>query len=64
MRGLCGKKVNVGQVSDEAYNEFATAKHLRRNIQEIFPDMSASHREMLISGTCPECWGEMFPDES
>lgn len=28
----------------------------RRHIQEIFPELSAQEREMIISGTCPECW--------
>ena len=30
-------------------------------VQDAFPDLLAWEREMLISGTCNECWQEMFP---
>jgi hypothetical protein len=33
------------------------------HIQNIFPDWSAEDREMLISGTCPSCWEEMWAEE-
>lgn len=33
-------------------------------VQIAFPYLSAEEREMLISGTCKECWDKMFtPDE-
>lgn len=32
-------------------------------IQNAFPKMSSDVRELLISGTHPKCWDEMFPDE-
>ena len=32
-------------------------------IQNVFPEMPADYREMLISGTHPECWDEMFGEE-
>jgi hypothetical protein len=28
-------------------------------IQEALPRLDADYREMLISGTCPECWNKM-----
>lgn len=31
-------------------------------IHVVFPDMSNEDREVLISGTHPECWKEMFGD--
>jgi hypothetical protein len=31
-------------------------------VQDAFPEMPKQHREMLISGTCPECWDDMFKD--
>lgn len=34
------------------YEAWQTSTH----IQNAFPDMSADEREILISGTCPECW--------
>lgn len=30
-------------------------------IQEAFPNMSADDREFLISGTSPEGWAKLFP---
>lgn len=30
-------------------------------IQDIFPEMTNEDREVLISGTHPKCWEEMFP---
>lgn len=31
--------------------------------QEAFPYLTASEREILISGICPKCWDKMFPEE-
>lgn len=31
--------------------------------QDAFPYLSSDEREMLISGTCPECWDKMFSEE-
>jgi hypothetical protein len=28
--------------------------------QDAFPYLSAGERELLISGTCDECWNKMF----
>jgi hypothetical protein len=33
-------------------------------IQDAFPDMGPSDRELLISGICNDCWQTMFkPDD-
>lgn len=32
-------------------------------IQNCFPDMSMADREILISGTHPACWNQLFPKE-
>ena len=32
-------------------------------IQEALPELSADQRELLISGTCPKCWDELFPPD-
>lgn len=29
-------------------------------IQIAMPHLSANHRELLISETCPKCWDKMF----
>ena len=31
--------------------------------QIAFPDLSAADRELLISGTHAECWGQIFPPD-
>lgn len=31
-------------------------------IDRVFPNMSAEHREMMISGTHPYCWTQIMPD--
>lgn len=31
--------------------------------QRAFPDMSKHERELLISGTHPDCWTQLFPEE-
>ena len=30
-------------------------------IQNALPELSEGERELLISGTCDDCWDEMFP---
>ena len=35
----------------------------RPHIQDLFPYLSPDERELLISGTCNECWNEMFGGE-
>lgn len=35
----------------------------RRHVQDIFPYLSASERELLISHICPKCWDDMFGDD-
>jgi len=32
----------------------------RRNIQFVLPDLSRAQRELLITGTCGDCWNELF----
>jgi hypothetical protein len=32
-------------------------------IQDAFPDMDADNRELVKTGTHPQCWDMMFPEE-
>lgn len=32
-------------------------------IQNAMPYLSADERELIISGTCGQCWGKMFGEE-
>jgi hypothetical protein len=55
----CGKKTEV-EVDPVAWENYT-----RRGmyVQEAFPDWSADRRELLITGTHPECWSKIFPPE-
>lgn len=46
-------------MTEEQFRRFKAGEH----VQYIFPDWSADDREMLISGTCPPCFEEMFPED-
>lgn len=45
-------------MSQAQYNAWKQGEH----VQLIFPDWSPEDREMLISGTCPDCWEEMWAE--
>ena len=45
--------VTVDEDGLNAYNEGAL-------VQKAFPDMSATEREVLISGICPKCQDDIF----
>ena len=32
-------------------------------VQDVWPEMSIDNRELLITGTHPACWDEMFSDD-
>lgn len=33
------------------------------HIQVAFPELPAGDRERLMTGYCPRCWDELFPEE-
>ena len=33
------------------------------NIERAFPEMGAGERELLITGTHPDCWDKLFSEE-
>jgi hypothetical protein len=48
---LCGEYDRVA-VPEEQYKEWKKGAY----VQSAFPELSASQREQLISGTCGPCW--------
>lgn len=48
------------EVYEDDYREFENSDKL---IQDIFPYLSPSAREILITGICPTCWNNMFNEE-
>lgn len=59
---LCGKKHTL-LVNRDDWDVFNNPKGKRPLVQQIFPYLSPNERELLISGTCDECWAKMFPPD-
>ena len=57
---LCNKEITL-LVFPQDLVEYHSPN--RRHIQDIFPYLTAPGRELLISGTCEDCWNMMFSDE-
>lgn len=55
---FCGRGNEV-EVNEEDYWDYEDGM----KAAEAFPYLSASEREMLISGICPKCWDSMLPPE-
>lgn len=55
---LCGKE-SIVEVPKAGFDAYKAGAH----VQNAFPHLHANVREMLISGTHPECWDKMFPPE-
>lgn len=56
---------HCGSVDDIPYSDATVlAEWLDRKIptQTAFPNVEPARRELLISGTCGECWNKMFGD--
>ena len=52
---VCGETGSV-TVSSEGVRRWKQGEL----IQNAMPDLDADQREQLISGTHPDCWGELF----
>jgi len=55
---VCHKTSQV-ELSQDQYNRLKS----REPIQVVLPHFSDDTRELLISGTHPECWETFAPDE-
>ena len=53
----CDEEYSI-EVSVEGYEKWENGEL----IQKALPELSSGERELLISGTCDDCWDEMFPD--
>ena len=54
----CGSVTNI-LVDIDDYIEWMSGSS-GRYIQDIFSDLSAAERELLISQTCNNCWTKMY----
>jgi hypothetical protein len=41
----------------------AAYRNREDSVQALFPQLSAAEREILMTGTHPACWNEMFPPD-
>ena len=57
------KSITWVSVPVEAYEAWQMGMCMCMCIQNTRPDGSATDREVLISGICPECQKEIFEDE-
>jgi hypothetical protein len=55
----CGTE-NIIKIDQESYVKWKVHKNF---IQDVFPWLNKEQRELLISGTHPQCWDEVFPDD-
>ena len=56
----CGDLQTLEMVHEHYLEYVNTPVAQRRPIQDIFPELDSDDRELLISGTCPVCWDELF----
>lgn len=52
---VCGKQAEVSMTVDQ-FGRWQTGEF----VQIVLPHMSASERELLISGTHPACWNKLY----
>lgn len=55
----CNKEKTL-PVDSERYQKWRDGKGY---IQNLFPELSADDRELMLSGTCGDCFDNMFPEE-
>lgn len=56
---FCGKIHSV-LVREVDYNRLITGEYL---VQDVFPYLTATEREALITGMCPACQSSIFGEE-
>lgn len=55
---VCGRS-SVAEVKVDALRAWQAGAL----VQQAFPDMSPAEREVLVSGTHPDCWQTLMGDE-
>lgn len=56
---MCGSQATI-EMTEDQYKKWKNQEDL---IQNIFPNMSSTVRELLISGICGNCFDKLFPKE-
>ena len=55
---FCGKEVTV-QAEEEKFLRFDDSAH----VQDVFPNLRADYREIMISGICGECFDQILEND-
>ena len=58
----CGELQTV-EMSDEEFDNLRKYHKGEGHIQDLLPRLTASERELFISGICGKCWIELFGEE-
>jgi hypothetical protein len=45
-----------------SYEEYVRLFVNQEHVQDVFPNLGKEEREVMISGTHPKCWDEMFAE--
>jgi len=56
---LC-KKTSIIELDEDKYEKYMEGES---KIETIWPDKTADEREMIMTGTHPECWEKIFEGE-
>ena len=56
---FCGKTTTVTVKIGDLYKY----EVLRETVQNAFPSLSATEREQIITGMCPDCQNDVFGDD-
>jgi hypothetical protein len=56
---LCGRPAAVDQLDPARLARWQDGEF----VQDVFPDLSASEREVLVSGSHAECFEAAFPED-
>lgn len=64
----CGEIKVVGQFEGEMVDKIDNyllrrASRKAGRIQDELPELTAAQREQILTGTCPECWDDMFGEQ-
>ena len=55
---ICNERYFI-QANEERYIKWQNGENY---IQDLLPDLTPAERELLISGTCDNCWKKMFEE--
>ena len=57
---MCGKETTIANVDADNYYRWKFKGDI--HIQDALPDLNNDEREVLMTGTCKECWDALWKD--